>query len=165
MTESTIDYVSGISTKLFGKAMKHLDEENGVREFYMGRIFGIANKAFSKVGQNGEVFEGLSGSFELETHDGKRFCSGNLYPPNALAAQVISQFEDSDGNFIKGKSVTIAFGCKVKLEKNAAGFTWVFTPLMKIESDPLSLLRSTLDENAPKQLDHKPATQKKDKAA
>lgn len=145
------------------KKLGALDET--IRQLKLGTVLGIASDIIRRTMPNGDVFEGLGGSFECVSEDANTdtIQSGILYLPAGVyeaVANPLKEMEpvldadgkaknDSDGNPVlkrKTASVSFAFEVFVIRADNPQGYSWKFTPLGQDAGsvrpvDPLSELR------------------------
>ena len=149
------------------KAVTMLPE--GQNRMTMGILMGRATNIISRTMPTGEIYEGLSGSFEAtpENKDLPITRSGICYLPAGFFELVkdpllTAQKENADA--------TLDFVFKVEAVKagNPAGYEWAYTPLMaQTTADPLAHLRGDAQKliSAPASQQAAPAQTEKPKAA
>jgi len=105
----------------------------------LGRIVGIATGIKTGVGNNGQPYVGLKGSFEAQPADPKlpRIRAGVCFLPPGIAEMVATKLAGDNAP----ESVQMAFDITAVKAANPIGYSYEVMPLIDVdESDPLEQL-------------------------
>lgn len=126
-----------------------------VRVISLGALVGAADGFVQRTNpKDGEVFEGMTGSFRVIPDDPEREVieSGVLFIPDAFHNKVAAQLRaiglDEKGRLLQGATVEFAFQINVIRANNPQGYSWEFKPLMEFEGEnPLDRLQALYKHN------------------
>lgn len=138
------------------KDIRQAAETGKGKEVPIVRAMGIAKTTRHGESDNG-AWTAFMGQFEfVNLLTGESFAGGKCFLPEPLDSMVSAQLESVD-------SVQFAFDITVKESEQAIGYEYgAETVLKPSENDPMELLRASVNEDKPLQIENKSA--KKEKA-
>lgn len=156
-------YKSKLVVKDLGDPRKVLAKnEDDFTPLVLGVMLGHATKVFTKPGINGELVDGVKGTFEgVRADETATISSGVCWLPGGIAEMVTEKLREDNAG-----PVEFAFEISVRRAKNPVGYEYIVKSLINVSaSDPLSFLRSQIEQEKPKQLAAPAEGIKKTKAA